>query len=1063
MDFRDFNICELLNLILTAQNDERKTAESILKQSRSHNLESYMRSLLESYKNCNFNEKKLIAVLINQAISNNSTESASLLSNPIFRNFIETSLFSLIFQETNTDLLKQISLCISNLFILLATQFQETDSILSTTFELLKGPNHLLEAGLLILGEIITFILPLDPNASDQLLVICENCLTNNDIALGISSVNFLSKYLNALHENEIVQVSDLLCKALKFISNCIENQSLDAMLAVESLRNLAEGNPISFKGSLCTVIETVEKIQIYEERHLKILNTLFNLIDCIIPELGEEMISNPIYFYKLVTSIFNFMNQESISVDSDWLDPESVHNEGDKIDDIEIQYSKLGASYISNLLKYLNEPHLLSNLISIIQVDFPSSIPSQTYSKLNVISEIIQNSDSLSQFDSLILFFPQLLEFPMPKVPSSVLSCINSFSAAFCEDFTDTFHNILMPSLLKLLNSPIPRLVSESLKAVNSFLSYSGHLLVNSYKLQIMSQVLLLTNHLSSCVQYENLNLINLIFTKFQLDLNSLKNEIFAALVKIVNNKRVLVRIRGKALETAANICAKVQDHTQVELSIELMRFIVSVKNELVEEDPAIRAFLLSAWHSLAEVLNLDIQEFIDEILPVISDVIVNYSSRCLQASSETNTISNDFDSQQVVNACEALLVICMNLKSRFYPYLEKCLNYFLPLIDSSHSSAIREASAKLMPCFVDIIKIQGNLGSNFIKIILHKLWEQVSDEYDKKLQSFFIFTIKSLLETYAEEIMTYQEIKVSVDNLISLLMNSYKELKSSCSLKPKSLIENFPEEISELNSSICELLMIFMKTHHTGCTFLMYSIVNKVFPTFLNSDEPDEYHKIAIFLIDDMIEHLKLEEITRYFGSFYKSLATHSLNPNPDVRQAALFGLGLLFQRTENSNFRFSSEEIKNLLMEAIFSEKFNNGKESIYARENAISTFVKFLKFQADIENFDAYFRIISELMPLRFDKEEAKTSNDIFCDICYDYLKVIVGNQTYIQKVILIFGVILDTELCEVRTARKAQVILKSLNQASHEIVQSLLLEIDNLQSKKIQVLLNEVIN
>ena len=379
---------------------------------------------------------------------------------------------------------------------------------------------------------------------------------------------------------------------------------------------------------------------------------------------------------------------------------------------------------------------------------------------------------------------------------------------------------------------------------------------------------------------------------------------------------------------------------------------------------------------------------------------------------------------------------------------------------MDSSHSSAIREASAKLMPCFADIIKIKGILGSNLIKIILHKLWEQVSDEYDKKLQSFFINIIKSLLEPYAEEIMSEQEIKVSVDNLISLLLNSYKEFKSSCFVKPNSIIENFPEEISELNYSICELLMIFMKADKTKCTFLVDSITNKIFPIFLNTNEPDECHKLALFLIDDMIEHLELEKITKYFDSFYKSLAFHSLNPNPDLRQAALFGLGLLFQRTDNRNLRFSNEEIKNIIFQAIFSEKFTNGKANTYARENAISALIKFLKFQADRESFEAYFSIISELMPLRCDKEEAKISNDIFCDICYDYLEIIVRNHTFIQKIIFIFGVILDTELCEIRTARKAQFILKRLNQDSHQIFQSLILEIDDFQSKKIRVLLYE---
>ena len=72
-----------------------------------------------------------------------------------------------------------------------------------------------------------------------------------------------------------------------------------------------------------------------------------------------------------------------------------------------------------------------------------------------------------------------------------------------------------------------------------------------------------------------------------------------------------------------------------------------------------------------------------------------------------------------------------------------------------------------------------------------------------------------------------------------------------------------------------------------------------------------------------------------------------------------------------------------------------------------------------------------------------------------------LKNLFNKEAKYKKLkIFIFGVILDTELCEIRTARKAQFILKRLNQDSHQIFQSLILEIDDFQSKKIRVLLYE---
>jgi hypothetical protein len=463
-------------------------------------------------------------------------------------------------------------------------------------------------------------------------------------------------------------------------------------------------------------------------------------------------------------------MSYQKLLFEEDWLHPEAGHNEDDLNDSTEIDYSRIGANYISNIVNFLGESSTLPYIFSLIDKYFSSNCVERINSALLILNELPQYTDEKSHFSIYISRFPSLLQEPNPKIASSVLNCITSLSENYSEQFTETFHELIMNDLLNLLNSPTARLVNDALKSLKSFFSHSGYLLFSLYKSRNLSQLLNLLNHVNSSVQNECLGLLIVLCNLYSQQLQDWQYPIFNSLNNLIFSNSLL-RVRGKALEAASVICVKIESQSKKALCQQLMKLVLSAQEQMIEQDSAMRAFVLSVWQILAPILGVNISEYIEGILSVILAILEgNQGERSLEGDSKSDGKVNSTCNQEIVNACEALMIISNNLRVLFSPFLVRTTKDVLNLLDSKFSSGVQESAAVVLPVFIQIFKESGQSDPIFIREILKKLWDQVSEEYDKKLQSVFIGSIKSSLENFQENWMTCEEFQVTSKNLITI-----------------------------------------------------------------------------------------------------------------------------------------------------------------------------------------------------------------------------------------------------------------------------------------------------
>lgn len=75
---------------------------------------------------------------------------------------------------------------------------------------------------------------------------------------------------------------------------------------------------------------------------------------------------------------------------------------------------------------------------------------------------------------------------------------------------------------------------------------------------------------------------------------------------------------------------------------------------------------------------------------------------------------------------------------------------------------------------------------------------------------------------------------------------------------------------------------------------------LIINVLPNVLKPQLSENSYKFAIFMIDDMVEHLGYTRLSKHWEEFGKVLIGFCQYKNCELRQAACYGLGIYAQNT-------------------------------------------------------------------------------------------------------------------------------------------------------------------
>ena len=998
----------------------------------------FVRDLFEVLKRGEKNEKNFCCVLIRQSFGlENVNKNIWEFLKDTDKNYVKSELLNNTLIQTDREVNKQVCYCIAELEIFLLTNGYEWEGLLGFLFGNLRACESIKSTVFYVFADICTFVHFEIFERKNEVVEACKVTIQSGDLLSFFSVLKFICKYLAVLSENEIEELSEVFGMCLDTLSRV--NEGNEAEKLAKLLIELAESNPEAFKGKVAYV-----RSMIKSSENLEFLIVCFGIFTCLCPTLNDELLDNKGLIQEIFEEIFKFMIKTSILIESDWLNPE-VETLGSEFDTTEIDYSKLGAYHISSIIQALGEEQTINSILTLIRSKFELNSHDWriNYACLLILSELGQFVDSQATLIGFLNLFPTLFESFNPKQKCAVFHCILKFSNDFGQEFTEKHFASLFPLLFNSLTDSTSKIVSDSLRSLKSFCCNSSHALKAYILPNLFPVILSLLSHENTTVMSSTLSLLSSLSDHQGERMIYNYSEILLRLDKIIKSSQSFSSfIRGKALETSAIICSQQANEGSKLFSLNLMQTMKSFQTSELEPNDPLIAFILGAWHRLAPIYPQEFYECISYILPNIFTVL-----HC------TEDIINSEEGQIKVLALETLSIISKNLKQHFAPFMSQTIETVLPLLKSTKNSCIREKAAETLPFLLQSGKhAQVDLGG-ISKKLLFELWDSLLGEYDNKVKISQMSAIKSIIETVGEDFMSIGEVQASWDNLLGLIEFLYKDTNSSS-------LQVITEEVEDVYTAVSELIGIIFKTHKNMSIGLVSDVCSKVLSVFLNTDEPVIHKKLAVYIIDDMIEYLGEERVFDKWNLFAETIFIYSVDNDHRLRQAALYGLGLLAQFTSPNTFLQWKNKVLDILHQSINCLPLKQTKKFIHARENAISALGKLIKYQSvnfDLNNLIPEFL---KLLPLKNDIEEGEKMNDLFGDLCLSYPHTVFGNSfERVGLVVEIIGTVIDSQICQQSTVKKIIKVLEYLWNECKEGLEVSINQLSCIQQYKIKSLMS----
>lgn len=217
-----------------------------------------------------------------------------------------------------------------------------------------------------------------------------------------------------------------------------------------------------------------------------------------------------------------------------------------------------------------------------------------------------------------------------------------------------------------------------------------------------------------------------------------------------------------------------------------------------------------------------------------------------------------------------------------------------------------------------------------------------------------------------------------------------------------------------------------------------------------------PDRQWGLCIF--DDIIEHCSPTSF-KYVEYFRWPMLLNMRDNNPEVRQAAAYGLGVMAQ-FGGDDYRSLCSEAVPLLVKVIKCAN-SKTKKNVIATENCISAIGKIMKFKPNCVNVDEVLPHWLSWLPLHEDKEEAIQTLNFLCDLIESNHPVVIGpNNSNLPKIISIIaeGKINETISLEDPCAKRLANVVRQI-QTSEELWLECTSQLDDEQQEALQELLS----
>lgn len=722
-------------------------------------------------------------------------------------------------------------------------------------------------------------------------------------------------------------------------------------------------------------------------------------------------------------------------------------------------------------------------------------------YSALMALSQVGEYIDDIEEIDPIMKIILQFLESPQPKVRYASIHCIGQLASDMKGDFARRYHANIIPLLLNLLNDSVPRIVGHCLAALTNVLENCSTEAVKPHITNILEPCL---GFLVSGISLIKENALTSISTIAKVSSRAFipywqkTAEIVFGVLNSSTQKEHKY-LRGHCVECLTLVGLAVGEEEFQKAVHDIITKMIEIQQTDIDAADPQKFFLLAGWKRICILLKGRFTPYLETILPSLFNIVDSIvqeekekKRRLTQAEDEATDVkeamgvlpseekkdklfyaTNTSESQEVSLAVDMMHTFLKHLGKDYLPYVQKTSEVLVFLIKNSSNDKVRFACAQGLSEIIKVIQASDEADKQILAATSARtyealLWGAIAEEFEAVNIKEFIFGIKEVVAA-AGRYMSQEEIEIFSERVIEALRKSdtrkienktyVAENKDDFDEDDHFLMEEENKNEEELQCGLADLMGALFISHKDMTLPLVQYIKANLLPKVFDPSVSYIMNKFGLFLIDNMIEFLGLEMIPDEWPQFTQVLVQYSVSTRAELRQAAVYGIGVLAEKSKEK-FALVSELCLKALYSCIQIKKENTRKDDYYyARDNAVSALGKIIKCQSQNVNLKETIQFWLSQLPLKHDKLEARLQHELLVDIILESdANLIFGEKgENLSKVLQIFAEVVDTKLASERFREKVQKVIQLLggNESTRPMLQEAIGKIDKKWQDKLQ--------
>lgn len=1056
----------LVAQLMSARNEDRGQAEQLFNLCRARHLDTFLLKLVYTVRAGSTPDVRgMAAVLVRKQLGswpqlNGQTQIS-----------VKEQLLYCIQQEESQSVLKKLCDTVAEV----AGSFAEDApwvELLPFLFQCVNSAvNRLKVSALLIFGQLAEHMGPqLQPHLSTLhgLFQQTLSPLMPNDVRIAsLRATAYFVQSLEDARDRDVFQ--DLLPAMMQTITQALEmHEEATAQEALEMLIEIAGSEPRFLRKQLVEVVGSILQIAEAEglEEGTQHLAVEFMVSLAEARERAPGMVRKLPHFIGRLFAVLMKMLTD-IEDDPTWHSAEAEYEDAGESDNYGMAQECLDRLAIS-----MGGSSVLPAASELLPVYIADQDWRKRHAALIALAQIAEGCAKImtKSLEPVVNMVLNLFQDSQPKVRWAAINAIGQLCTDLGPDLQKQFHQKVLPALVGAMDDfQNARVQAHAAAAILNFSESCGPELLNPYLDGVVAKLLTLLQSGKRMVQEGALTALASVADSSQANFQVYYDSVmpFLKAILVNANDKSNRMLRAKAIECLSLVGMAVGKEKFGQDAKQVMEVLMNLQGSHLEDDDPTTSYMLQAWARLCKCLGQDFLPYMSIVMPPLLHSAQLKPDVTITDADDSDDIDSDDGSVETITigdkrigirtsfleekatACNMLCCYADELKEGFYPWIDQVAPVLVPLLKFYFHEEVRKAAVSAMPELLKSAKLAIEKGQaqgrdqSYLKQLADYIVPALVEALHKEPEIEVLIDMLDSLNESMKLVGTLVEpgqIKVMVDEFKQVLTASSTRKKERAErshtedfdAEENEIVQEENEQEEEIFEQFGECIGTLLKTFKVNFIPLFEELLPFITP-MLGRDHTPEERRIAICIFDDVAEQCQ-GVATKYYKTFLPFLLEGATDVNNDVRQAAVYGIGVCAEFGGSDFKTVAAEALEKLKI--VISQPTAFQAENAMATDNAVSALGKICEFHRDVIDATQVVPAWLSCLPIRTDLVEAKVVHEQLCSLMERSDPILLGaNSQYLPKIIAIFAEVISsgTDLVTSETVTRIANILRRIQQ------------------------------